>query len=489
MQSEIEIIPIGGHSDFGRNMTAVRVGREIVLFDMGVKLDPLQDLPEGEGVDTMSAQSLRELGAIPDDTVLRHVEGKVVAIVISHAHADHVGAVQVLAKNYPQVPILGSPYTIRFIEEQCRPRDRRLAAEGKLTIPNRLVALTGKQRARIGRGALEVELVHMTHSIPGTTMPVLHTPKGAVVYALDFKLDNTPVLGKKPDYARLAQLGSEGVHLLITEATNADKDEKTDSEKIARLRLRDLMLGVDHDREALFVSTFSSHAARFHSILDYAADLDRDVLMVGRSLERYMAVAADTGHLDLPKWVEMAPSRRQADDALRRVAEDPTRYVVVLTGHQGEPGAALTRIANGETTYKMTDRDDVVFASHVIPTETCLNQRADLEARLKHAGVRVYKGAHASGHASAVDHRELLALLQPEHIVPAHGGLAIQNAYAELAAEEGWKARKEVHVLANGQRYVVGKGPSPAPRHQPEAPPAAKVRTQGSGRREKRTGR
>ncbi|HVM46128.1 MAG TPA: MBL fold metallo-hydrolase RNA specificity domain-containing protein, partial [Candidatus Thermoplasmatota archaeon] len=123
----------------------------------------------------------------------------------------------------------------------------------------------------------------------------------------------------------------------------------------------------------------------------------------------------------------------------------------------------------------LTDRDDVVFASHVIPTQLCIAQRADLEARLRHAGTRVFKGAHASGHASAVDHRELLSLLQPEHIVPAHGGLAIQNSYAELADQEGWRARKEVHVLANGQRFVIGSGPSPVPRHTQEAPRAAKV--------------
>ncbi|HET6404047.1 MAG TPA: MBL fold metallo-hydrolase [Candidatus Thermoplasmatota archaeon] len=475
MQQDIEIIPLGGHSDFGRNMTAVRVGREIVIFDMGVKLDPLQTLPEGEGVDTMSAAALREIGAIPDDSPLRHVDGKVVAIVISHAHADHVGAVQVMAKSYPKVPIYGSPYTIRFIEETCKPRDRRAAAEGKLTIPNRLVMLTPKDRARLGAGGIELELVHVTHSIPGTTMPVLHTHKGAIVYALDFKLDDTPILGKKPDYSRLAQLGREGVHLLITEATNVEKDEKTDSEKIARTRLRDLMLGVDHEKEALFVSTFSSHAARFHSILDFADALDRDVLVLGRSLERYMTVATETAGLDIPSWATIMPTRRHADDALRLVAQDPTRYVVALTGHQGEPGAALTRIAAGETAYKPTKRDHVIFASHVIPTDTCIAQRADLEARLKHQGARLFKGAHASGHASAVDHRELLSLLQPEHIVPAHGGLAIQNAYAELAAEEGWRPRKEVHVLANGQSYLVGNGPSPAPRHKQEnavAPPA-----------------
>jgi ribonuclease J len=476
MQQEIEIIPLGGHSDFGRNMTAIRVGREIVIFDMGIKLDPLQGLPEGEGVDTMSANQLHAIGAIPDDAPLRGVDGNVIAIVISHAHADHVGAVQVLAKQYPKVPLYGSPYTIRFIEETCRPRGNRAQAGGKLTIPNKLITLTSKQRARLGAFELELELVHVTHSIPGTTMPVLHTRKGAIVYALDFKLDDTPILGKKPDYQRLAQIGREGVHLLITEATNVEKDEKTDSEKVARTRLRDLLVGVDHDHEALFVSTFSSHAARFHSILDYAHALDRDVLMLGRSLERYMRVAADTADLDIPRSVEIMPTRRHADDALRRVAKEPTRFMVVLTGHQGEPGAALTRIAAGETAYKMTKRDDVVFASHVIPTDTCIAQRADLEARLKHAGARLFKGAHASGHASAVDHRELLRLLQPEHIVPAHGGLALQNAYAELAHEEGWRARKDIHVLANGQRFVLGKGPSPLPHHKVEPMTTARVR-------------
>ncbi|HLE96231.1 MAG TPA: MBL fold metallo-hydrolase [Candidatus Thermoplasmatota archaeon] len=476
MQPQIEVIPLGGHSDFGRNMTAVRVGRDIVIFDMGVKLDPLQDLPEGEGVDTLSAAELTAIGAIPDDAPLSAVDGNVVAIVVSHAHADHVGAVQVLAGRYPKAPIYGSPYTIAFVEDQCTPRDRRLASEGRLTIPNRLVALGPKDRARLGRGAIELELVHVTHSIPGTTMPVLHTAAGAIVYALDFKLDDTPILGKGPDYARLAQIGREGVHVLITEATNAERDEKTDSEKVARTRLRDLLLGVDHDDEAIFVSTFSSHAARLASIFDQADALDRDVLLLGRSLDRYTGVAARTGHLDVPGFVETAPSRRHADDALRRVADDPTRFVVVLTGHQGEPGAMLTRIAAGETTYNLTDRDDVVFASNVIPTDTCTAQRADLEARLRRAHARVFKGAHASGHASAIDHRELLVLLQPEHIVPAHGGLAIQNAYAELAAAEGWRLRERVHVLANGERHVVGAAPSPGPRRHEEIPRAAAVR-------------
>lgn len=480
--NQIEIIPVGGHSDFGRNMTAVRVGDEIVIFDMGVKLDPLQGLPEGQGVDNLPLSVLRELEAVPDDRVLERVDAKVVAIVISHAHADHVSAVQALAHRYPKVPIVSSPYTKRFIEETCRVRGD---SKNRLSIPNKLVTLEGRQTLRLGKGTLEVELVHVTHSIPGTTMPVLHTPKGAIVYALDFKLDNTPVIGKRPDYARLSQIGRDGVHVLITEATNVAREEKTDSERIARMRLRDLMLGIDHDQEALFVTTFSSQAARMTSILDFADRLERDVLIVGRSLERYQKVAADTGHLDIPSWVEFAPTRRHADDALRRVDHDPTRFLVVLTGHQGEPGAALTRIASGEASYKMGKRDDVIFSSHVIPTETCIAQRADLERQLKRQGTRVFNGAHVSGHGSAVDHRELLQMLQPEHIVPAHGGIAIQNAYAELADAEGWRPQKEVHVLANGQRYLIGKKPSPVPTHTEDR--AVRVSAQGR-RRSKRSG-
>ncbi|HWG91011.1 MAG TPA: RNase J family beta-CASP ribonuclease [Candidatus Thermoplasmatota archaeon] len=480
MSQDIEIIPVGGHSDFGRNMTAVRVGREIVIFDMGVKLDPLQDLPEGEGVDTLDVHTLRDLGAIPDDSILSQVDGKVVAIVISHAHADHVAAVEKLAGRYPDAPILGSPYTIRFIEDLCTPRRGRnrgsrdgpaSRTDQRLSIPNRLVPMTGKDRVRVGRGSLEVELVHITHSIIGATLPVLHTPKGAVVYALDFKLDDTPVLGAKPDYRRLAQLGREGVHLLITEATNAHKDEKTDSEMIARLRLKDLLFGVDHEKEALFVSTFSSNSARIHSMIEYAEDLDRDILLMGRSMERYQSIAASTGLLNVPDHVRMFPNRESANQALRLVAEDPTKYLVILTGHQGEPGALLTRIANGQTPYKMSKRDDVIFSSNVIPTPTNIEARGDLEKRLKKAGARVFKGAHASGHASGVDHRELLMLLQPEHIVPAHGGFELQQAYSTLAEEEGWKPRRDIHVLANAQRFVLGKGPSGEPRKVDAAVP------------------
>ncbi len=471
MGSDIEIIPIGGHSDFGRNMTAVRVGREIVVFDMGVKLDALQRLPEGKGVEDVDVASLRELGAIPDDRILSNVDGKVVAIVVSHAHADHVGAVAKLAGRYPHAPIIASPYTIRYVEDQCTPRRReRRDDDGRprrgaprLTIPNRLVALKGHDRHRVGAHALEVELVHVTHSIPGATMPVLHTPKGAVVYALDFKLDDSPVLGAKPDYRRLAALGREGVHVLITEGTNAAKDEKTDSEMVARLRLRDLLFGVDHERESIFLTTFASNSARIHSAIEYAEDLDRDVLVLGRSMERYQSIAAEVGAFDLPSDVQVCPTRESAYHALRKVAEHPTRHLVILTGHQGEPGALLTRIAAGETPYKVTKRDDVIFSSNVIPAEPNITNRADLERRLRRGGARVLKGAHASGHASAVDHREILALLRPDHVVPAHGGLDIQTAYAMLAEDEGYSIGKRVHVLANGERFIVGKDTSHHP--------------------------
>lgn len=486
--TEIEIIPIGGYSDFGRNMTAVRVGREIVLFDMGVKLDPLQALgPDGGGVDELDAKQLRDIGAIPDDSILREVDGKVVAIVISHAHADHVAAVAKLAGHYKDAPIIGSAYTVAYVEDLATPYEARQPRRGRggsgsgggerhrggdkpakkprLTIPNELVTLKTKEKYAIGSGKLSIELVHITHSIPGSTLPVLHTPKGAIVYGLDFKLDDTPVLGEKPDYRRLAELGREGVHALIVEATNSTNDVKTDSEFIARLRLKDLLFGVDHERESIFITTFSSNAARIHSAIDYARDLDRDVLILGRSMERYLRIAGDHGHIQIPDSVEMVPLGQQVQNALKRVQSERDRYVVVLTGHQGEPGALLTRMAGKETPYQFSKNDHVIFSSNVIPTTTCITQRADLESRLKAQSVRVLKGAHASGHGSVVDHQELLWLLNPEHIIPCHGGLDLQSAYAAMAESEGWRMGKELHVLANHQRFLLGKEQSPIVRH------------------------
>jgi ribonuclease J len=448
---DIEVRPVGGFSDFGRNMTCVRVGREAVIFDMGIKLDRIL-LHEDAVFDEMHPVDLQRLGAIPDDTVLKGMDAKVVAIVIGHAHLDHVGAVSKLAGHYKDAPIYGTPYTIKFIEDATTVRKK--GGKPQRVIPNKLVALEAGETIDISRH-LDLEFVHTTHSIVQTVFPVLHTDAGAVVYANDFKFDNTPVVGQKPDYKRLRQLAAEGVAALVVESTNAAKETKTPSETIARDMLQDYLFGVENDRDGLIVSTFSSHIARVKSICEFGEKLGRKVVLLGRSMDKYSKIAQELELVDYGPGVEIAGHRRATEDALRRIAKNREDYLLVGTGHQGEPGAFLPRLASGELPWKIHKNDQVIFSANIIPHPVNQANRFVLETKLKMQGARIIKGAHVSGHASRVDHQELLRMLEPEHIFPAHGGIDLQSAYVDMATYEGWELNESVHVLRNGQTHVI----------------------------------
>lgn len=455
---DIEIRPVGGYSDFGRNMTCVRVGREAVIFDMGIKLDRIL-LHEDAVFDEMHPLDLQRMGAIPDDTVLADLEAKVVAIVIGHAHLDHVGAVSKLAGHYKDAPIYATPYTIEFIKDATairgggRGRGRR-GGPPQLSIPNKLVPLEAGGRIDVSPN-LELEFVHTTHSIVQTVFPVLHTDSGAVVYANDYKFDNTPVVGTKPDYNRLRQLAAEGVAALICESTNAGEETKTPSEMVARDMLKDYLFGVENDRDGIVVSTFSSHIARMKSICEFGEQLGRKVVLLGRSMDKYSSIAQNLEIVDYGKDVEVAGHRRAVDDVLRRIADKREEYLLVGTGHQGEPGAFLPRLANGELPWKIEKNDQFIFSANVIPHPVNRANRYVLETKLKMQGARIIKGAHVSGHASRVDHQELLRMLEPAHIFPAHGGIDLQSEFVDMATFEGWELNESVHVLRNGQKHLL----------------------------------
>ncbi|HVL48018.1 MAG TPA: RNase J family beta-CASP ribonuclease [Candidatus Thermoplasmatota archaeon] len=445
---DVEIIPVGGYSDFGRNMTAVRVGREAVIFDMGIKLDRVM-LDEDAVFDEMQPADLQKLGAIPDDTVLKNLNAKVVAIVIGHGHLDHVGAVAKLAPKYRDAPIYAAPYTMRLIEDMSR------GFRGKeRLIPNKLVTIRAGEKRDITQH-LGLEFVHMTHSIPHTAFPVLHTNRGAIVYGLDFKFDNMPVIGPKPDYNRLKELAMEGVLALVTESTNAGDETKTPSETIARDMLRDFLFGIENERDGLVVSTFSSHIARIKSIAEFGHELGREVLLLGRSMEKYSSHAAELDLVDLPATTRMHGYGKSVQQALKKVMKNKSKYLVVATGHQGEPGSLLVRIANKELPYRVEKNDQVIFSANVIPTPTNRANRHLLETKLNMQGARIIKGAHVSGHGSREDHRELLTMLEPRHIFPAHGGIDLQSQYVELAERLGYRMNETVHVMRNGQRYTI----------------------------------
>ena len=445
---DIEIRPIGGYSDFGRNMTVVRVGREAVILDMGIRLDRIL-LDEDAVFDEMHPVDLQRIGAIPDTGHLKDLNAKVVAIVIGHAHLDHVGAVPKLAGMFKDAPIYGTPYTIKFIEGQT---SRRHGGKVTRTIPNRLVTLEAGAHVPLSKN-IDLEFVHTTHSIVHTAFPVLHTDAGAIVYAVDYKFDNTPVIGHKPDYKRLRQLAAEGVLACIVESTNSGHQTKTPSEMIARDMLKDFLFGIDNERDGIIVTTFSSHIARVKSICEFGDKLGRKVVLMGRSMDKYMSIATDLGLLELPKGTEIAGHQKAVQEVLRRVKDRRDEYLLVGTGHQGEPDSFLPRLADKHYPFEVRKHDQVIFSANTIPNPVNRANRYLLETKLKMQGARVIEGAHVSGHASRVDHQELLRMLEPEHVFPNHGGIDLQSEFAELAEAEGLVLNESVHILRNGQRH------------------------------------
>ncbi|HVP94213.1 MAG TPA: RNase J family beta-CASP ribonuclease [Methanoregulaceae archaeon] len=443
---DIEIIAVGGYDEVGRNMTAVRCGKEIVIFDMGLRLDQVM-IHEDAEVENMHSLDLIQMKAIPDDTMMNTVEGSVKAIVCSHGHLDHIGAIPKLAHRY-NAPIISTPYTTELIRQQ-------IAGEQKFGVNNKLFALKAGQKYTLSQN-LVLEFVRMQHSIIETVTPVLHTPNGAVVYACDFKLDRTPVIGEPPDFGRLAQIGKEGVAALIVESTYVDLRGRAPSERIARDLVRDTITSYEDDKNAILVSTFSSHIARVKTIAECAHEIGRKPILLGRSMERYSSTAEQMKLVAFPETMSMFGNRRTVDRTMRRMMKaGKEKFLPIVTGHQGEPGSILTRVVLGDTPYKVEKGDKVIFSAKVIPNPMNRGQRYMIEAHLGMSGARIFEDLHVSGHAYREDHYEFVHLLNPRHIIPAHGNIRMTSAYAEFASEIGYTLHNDVHIMSNGHRLKL----------------------------------
>jgi ribonuclease J len=443
---DIEIIAVGGYDEVGRNMTAVRCGKEIVIFDMGLRPDQVM-IHEDAELENMHSLDLIQMKAIPDDTVMNTVEGSVKAIVCSHGHLDHIGAIPKLAHRY-NAPIISTPYTTELIRQQ-------ISGEQKFGVNNKLFALKAGQKYTLSQN-LVLEFIRMQHSIIDTVTPVLHTPHGAIVYSCDFKLDRTPIIGEPPDFARLAQIGKEGVIALIVESTYVENKGRAPSERIARDLVRDTITSYEDDTNALIVSTFSSHIARVKTIAECAHEIGRKPVLLGGSMERYSSIAEQMKLVAFPDTVSMFGDRRSVDRMMRRMMKSgKEKFLPIITGHQGEPGSILTRLALGDTPYQLEKGDKVIFSAKVIPNPMNRGQRYMVEARLGMAGARVFEDLHVSGHAYREDHYEFIHLLNPQHIIPAHGNIRMTSAYAEFATEIGYTLHNDVHIVSNGQKFKI----------------------------------
>jgi ribonuclease J len=416
--NKLRIVPLGGLGEVGKNMTAIEYGRNILIIDAGVMF-PEHDML---GIDLV----------IPDFTeYLKERKDWVRAIVVTHGHEDHIGALPYLLSEV-QAPVYATRLTAGLIEVKLRKRGMTGGAN--------LNIVTAGQRISIG-GLFDVEFFHVCHSIPDAVGLAIRTPAGLIVHTGDFKFDYTPTWGEPPDFGALARFGAEGVLVLLADSTNADNPGFTPSEKTVDEGLDKAF------REAegrIIIATFGSLISRVQQIINVASRHNRVVAVDGRSLEESTERAQDLGFLDVPpgSLVDLARLKGRPDHEV----------AIIATGSQGEPSAALGRMADGRHRHITVKKGDtVIMSSRVIPGNEQLVGRA-INKLFKH-GARVIYGkagnVHVSGHASQEELKLLLNLVKPKYFIPVHGEPRLLHAHADLACSQGIPA-ENIFVVENG---------------------------------------
>ena len=440
-KAKMEIRAVGGYNQVGQNCTAVKTGSQAFLFDCGLHMENFIQYTEDERLLIPHSEDLIKVGAVPDISTISDWKKDVRMILPTHAHLDHIGALPYLAPSF-RAPIASTPYTTEVL--------KAILQDNKMRIKNPIKSIHPNDSIRITSGVW-AEFIHVTHSTPQTAMIALHTPEGVILYANDFKFDHTPTLGKKPNFKRIEELGQQGVKALVVDSTYASDPRKMPSEAVARQMLQDVLLGVNSKGKALIVTTFSSHIARLKSIIEMGQKLGRKIVFLGRSLHKYSSAAERIGLVNFSKQVHMVRYAKQVKQELKHIAARRDKYLLVVTGHQGEPQSTLTKMADGNLPFPFSTEDHVVFSCKTIPTETNIRNRKRLEAGLRSKHVRMFLDVHVSGHAAREDLRDLLHLARPEHVIPAHGGIEMRKAMASLAEELGYSTGENVHLLDDGE--------------------------------------
>ena len=401
-ENGLRMFALGGLGEIGRNMTVFEFGGKLLIVDCGV-LFPEDSQP---GVDLI----------LPDFTPIADRLDDIVAVVLTHGHEDHIGAVPYLLRNAPGIPIYGSQLTLALLEAKLR--EHRI--KGNTTIV--------KEGERLALGNFDVEFLAVNHSIPDALALAIRTPAGTVLHTGDFKMDQVPLDSRITDLNGFARLGDEGVDILMVDSTNAEVPGFVPSEREIVPVLDSVFLRAEG---RIIVASFASHVHRIQQIIDVAVLHGRKVAFVGRSMVRNMGVARDLGYLNIPG------STLIGSDELTNLPDD--QAVLICTGSQGEPMAALSRIANRDHAISVGPDDTIVLASSLIPgnensVNRVINGLTKLGATIVHKGNAL---VHVSGHASAGELRYVYNIVKPRYAFPVHGEWRHLRANAAIANSVG----------------------------------------------------
>ncbi len=418
MSNEVlRIIPIGGVGEIGKNMTAIEYGDDIIVIDTGIMF------PENDmlGIDYI----------IPDFQYLIERRDRVRAIVITHGHEDHTGAIAHVLQEI-NVPIYATPLTRGLLEV-------KLARRGMLQQAQLNTANAGDT---LKIGPFSVELFHVCHSIPDAVGLAIDTPAGLIVHSGDYKFDHTPVDGWATDYAKLAELSSRGVLALLADSTNADKAGWTPSERVIEPAFEQIF----RDAEGrVLVATFASLISRMQQVANAAEKMGRKMAFVGMSMRENAKMARKLGYLDIPDTLVVS-----VEQALKM---PPSQVVLMCTGSQGEPSSIMGRLATGRNRqFSVEQGDTIILSSHPIPgnEETVYRTINRLFERGAEVIYDPIAPVHVSGHASQEEMKLLIELVRPKYLIPVHGELRHLRQHRLLALEMGMK-EENVVVTGNGQ--------------------------------------
>lgn len=414
IRSKLKIIPLGGLEQIGMNITVFEYEQDIIVVDCGIAFPTDEML----GIDLV----------IPDITYLKNNREKVRGIVYTHGHEDHMGATPYVMKEI-NVPLYGTKLTLGLVENKLREHG----------ILNDVVRNPIKAGQKVKFGAITVEFINTNHSISGAMALAIHTPAGVVVHTGDFKIDYTPIHGKPIDLQRFATLGKKGVLLLMADSTNAERKGYTMTERTVGKALEDIF--AESIGRRIIVATFASNVDRVQQIVNAAVKYGRKVIFEGRSMVNVATVAKELGYLKVPKGViiEVEELSKYADD----------KVVLITTGSQGEPMAALSRIASStHRKIKIQKGDQVILSSTPIPGNEKTVSRVINDLFRKGAEV-VYEDTHVSGHACQEELKLLHTLVKAKFFMPVHGEYRHLKKHAEIAISLGMKP-ENVNILSTG---------------------------------------
>jgi ribonuclease J len=409
----LRLVALGGLGEIGRNMMVYEYDNELLIVDVGV-LFPEESQP---GIDLI----------LPDFSYIRDRLDDVTAIFLTHGHEDHIGAVPYLLRERGDIPVYGSPLTLALTAAKLK--------EHRITGLMREIA----DGEKVKIGSFEVEAVAVNHSIPDALALAIKCGAGTVLHTGDFKMDQLPLDGRITDLRRFASLGEEGVDLFLVDSTNADVPGFTPSEREIMPTLDRI---ISNTRRRVIVASFASHVHRIQQVIDIAVQNNRKVCFIGRSMVRNMDIASRMGYLNIPAFAMI-----EKDD-LEKYGDN---VVLICTGSQGEPLAALSRMAYGEHSIVVGEGDTVVLASSLIPGNESpvyrvINELTRLGAKVVHKGNAM---VHVSGHAAAGELLYCYNLVKPKNVMPVHGEWRHMKANAELAISTGVN-RKNAVIVENG---------------------------------------